>query len=397
MYNPKKDFSKEFTQSIVTPLKVFGFKKYKSNNIIRLSSASILQTVNFQKSRWGGDSFYVNIQIIPLQFLQKSFFSEGGIRIESLTQDLEKNSRSSFNFSHQVNARASFADIRLSMKEKIIPWLDMLSTPQGILEFESDAHESQRNSIFPYYSYGRLFSKAVKAFLSLAMEEYSMAEQLLLEVGRNQKDDTSGEMVFVRDKQYDFLISMIQNKDFDSIKALIDSNIEDSIRNLKLESVVKYTVAEAPSLDGLATIFSKKRVLQQIPGKDGVDYHHMILNVHPGDLTAIYEQLKKDFEYPISWFGPNRIVVEINNDYCFYLCLNEEEYVLTDSEEIAAKYKGIKSQEIIASSKTRIDFWGGDDSYRVLYINYYMQLLDSVKKLNNYIYWVKNNIFYDEI
>lgn len=397
MYNPQKDFSKEFTRCIVTPLKAFGFKKYKSNNIIRLTSQNILQSINFQKSRWGGDFLYVNINVIPLQFLQQSFFGEGGIRIESLTQDLEKNSRSSFNFSHQVNARASFADIRLSMKEKIIPWLDMLSTPQGILEFESDAHESQRNSIFPYYSHERLFSKAVKAFLSLAMEEYSMAEQLLLAVGRNQKDDTNGEMVFVRDKQYDFLISMIQSKDFDSIKTLIDSNIEDSIRNLKLESVAKYTVAEAPSLDGLATIFSKKRVPQQIPGKDGVDYHHMILNVHPGDLTAIYEQLKKDFEYPISWFGPNRIVVEINNDYCFYLCLNEEEYVLADSEEIAAKYKGIKSQEIIASSKTRIDFWGRDDSYRVLYINYYMLILDSVKKLNNYIYWVKNNIFYDEI
>jgi Domain of unknown function (DUF4304) len=397
MYNPKKDFSKEFTRCIVTPLKAFGFKKHKSNNIIRLTSENILQSINFQKSRWGGDLFYVNINVIPLQFLQQSFFGEGGIRIESLTQDLEKNGRSSFNFSHQVNARASFADIRLSMKEKIIPWLDMLSTPQGILEFESDAHESQRNSIFPYYSYGRLFSKAVKAFLSLAMEEYSMAEQLLLEVGRNQKDDTSGEMVFVRDKQYDFLISMIQNKDFDSIKTLIDSNIEDSIHNLKLESIAKFTAAEALSLDDLATIFSKKRVLQQIPGKDGVDYHHMILNVHPGDLTAIYEQLKKDFEYPISWFGSNRIVVEINDDYCFYLCLNEEEYVLADSEEIAAKYKGSKSQEIIASSKTRIDFWGGDDSYRVLYINYYMLLLDSVKKLNNYIYWVKNNIFYDEI
>lgn len=148
MYNPKKDFSKEFTRCIVTPLKAFGFKKYKSNNIIRLTSQNILQSINFQKSRWGGDFLYVNINVIPLQFLRQSFFGEGGIRIESLTQDLEKNSRSSFNFSHQVNARASFADIRLSMKEKIIPWLDMLSTPQGILEFESDAHESQRNSIF---------------------------------------------------------------------------------------------------------------------------------------------------------------------------------------------------------------------------------------------------------
>lgn len=267
MYNPKKDFSKEWTLGIVNPLKIYGFKKYKSNNIIRLNSAGILQSINFQKSRWGGYSFYVNIQIIPLQFLQKSFFSEGGIRIESLTQDLEKNGRSSFNFGHQVNARASFADIRLSMIEKIIPWLDMLSTPQGILEFESDIHESQRKSIFPYYSHERLFSKAVKAFLSLTMEEYSMAEQLLLSVGRNQKDDTNGEMVFVRDKQYDFLISMIQNKDFDSIKTLIDSNIEDSIRNLKLESVAKYTVAEAPFLDDLATIFSKKESPSTDPGE----------------------------------------------------------------------------------------------------------------------------------
>lgn len=395
MYNPKKDFIKELTHCIVTPLKVYSFKKYKSNNIVRLSSDGILQSINFQKSRWGGDFFYVNINVTPLQFLQKSFFGEGGNRIESLTQDLEKNNKSSFNFTHQLNARASLRDIQLAVEEKIIPWLNMLSTPQGILEFESEAHESQRKFIFPYY-YSR-FNKEEKAFLHLAVEGYTNAHQLLLTVGNHQKDNASGEVIFLRNQAYDFLIEMIQCEDFDGINALINDNIKRSISNLKLESLTRFTAAEVPSLNTLASIFSKKRVLQPIPGKHGVSYHHMILNVHPNSLSDIYEQLKKDFKYTITWHGQNRIVVQIDDDYCFYFCFNEEEYVLSDAKEIASRYKGSKNKDLIASCKTRIDFWGGDDSYKVAYINYYMFLLDSVNKLNDYIYWARNNIFYDEI
>lgn len=393
MYNPQKDFSKEFTRCIVAPLKALGFKKFKSNNIIRLSSENILQSINFQKSRWGGDFFYVNINVIPLQYLRQSFFGEGGIRIESLTQDFETDS---FNFSHQLNAQASLREIQVNIEEKVIPWLNMLSTPQGILDFESTDNESIRKSIFPHY-YHSLFFKEVRAFLYLSIEEFSTAHDLLQEGGRMEKDSSGEKSIFVRDKKYDFLISIIENQDCYGIKSLIQGNIKTSIRNLKLDPLEAFPVEVVPSFDSIAEVFSKIRTSQKIPGKGGVSYHHMILNVNPNSLSSIYEQLKKDFKYPISWFGKNRIVVQVNENYCFYFCLNAEEYVMNDAQEVASRYQGSKNKELIASSKVRIDFWGGDDSYRVEHINTYMFLLDSVKKLNPYIYWVKNNIFYDEI
>ncbi|PKK37565.1 hypothetical protein BWI96_06820 [Siphonobacter sp. SORGH_AS_0500] len=65
-FDAKKYFTKARRQYIEEPLKEFGFKKYKSSVVARLTSGNVFQFLDFQKSAYGGQNFTVNVAIRPL-------------------------------------------------------------------------------------------------------------------------------------------------------------------------------------------------------------------------------------------------------------------------------------------------------------------------------------------
>jgi Domain of unknown function (DUF4304) len=65
-FDAKKYFTKARRQYIDDPLKVLGFKRYKSSALARLTSGEVFQFLNFQKSAYGGQNFTVNVSLRPL-------------------------------------------------------------------------------------------------------------------------------------------------------------------------------------------------------------------------------------------------------------------------------------------------------------------------------------------
>jgi hypothetical protein len=65
-FDAKKYFTKARRHFIEEPLKMFGFRKYKTSVIARLTTENVFQFLDFQKSAYGGQNFTVNVALRPL-------------------------------------------------------------------------------------------------------------------------------------------------------------------------------------------------------------------------------------------------------------------------------------------------------------------------------------------
>lgn len=71
--SPDSYFRKCFTKWMASPLKEYGFKRYKANSIGRVTTDGVFQLLLFQKSSYGDKTFKVNVIVrslyIPHEYL----------------------------------------------------------------------------------------------------------------------------------------------------------------------------------------------------------------------------------------------------------------------------------------------------------------------------------------
>lgn len=139
-----------------------------------------------------------------------------------------------------------------------------------------------------------------------------------------------------------------------------------------------------------------------IPGKGGFSYQYFILvkdesfqlNEIEQALKAYYA--KKGSGDRVYFHNERHLLVNMGDDYYFHFQLDTSEGVLQESKEIAENYKGDKDKPMIASCKSRVEFWGDEDPEGD-YLNDHMNLMEQLMQNDKLlIFDFRNGVFFDE-
>ena len=140
-----------------------------------------------------------------------------------------------------------------------------------------------------------------------------------------------------------------------------------------------------------------------MPGKGGYSYQHfLLLRDEEVSLTTVGAVLEPYFEkwdedIKLSFYNEKHLLVDMGKDYYFHFSLDTSEGVIEESKDIAQNYKGEKDKEQIASCKSRIEFWGDEDTDGD-YINDFMVILEQLQSNKDImIFDFRNNVFFDEM
>jgi hypothetical protein len=150
---------------------------------------------------------------------------------------------------------------------------------------------------------------------------------------------------------------------------------------------------------------NRERLLKNasvLPGKGGFSYQYFILVKDESfELKEIEQALKayyakKSSEDKVHFHNESHLLVNMGDDYYFHFQLDTSEGVLQESKEIAENYKGVKDKSVIASCKSRVEFWGDEDPDGD-YINDHMILLEQLLQNDKLlIFDFRNGVFFDE-
>lgn len=139
-----------------------------------------------------------------------------------------------------------------------------------------------------------------------------------------------------------------------------------------------------------------------IPGKGGFSYQYFILVKDESfELNEIEQALKayyskKGSEDRVYFHNERHLFVNMGDNYYFHFQLDTSQGVLQESKEIAENYEGEKDRAVIASCKSRVEFWGDEDP-RGDYINDHMNLLEQLLQNDKLlIFDFRNGVFFDE-
>lgn len=153
------------------------------------------------------------------------------------------------------------------------------------------------------------------------------------------------------------------------------------------------------------SVYQKKKGVKTskvLPGKGGFSYQYFILVKDESfELWEIEQALKayyakKGSENKVHFHNEGHLLVNMGGDYYFHFQLDTSEGVLQESKEIAENYKGNKDKSVIASCKSRVEFWGDEDPNGD-YINDHMYLLEQLLQNDKLmIFDFRNGVFFDE-
>jgi len=154
------------------------------------------------------------------------------------------------------------------------------------------------------------------------------------------------------------------------------------------------------------SVYQKKKGVMPskvILGKGGFSYQYFILvkdesfelNEIERTLEAYYA--KKGSGDNVYFHNDRHLLVNMEGNYYFHFQLDTSEGVLQESKEIAENYKGDKDKSVIASCKSRVEFWGDEDPEGD-YINDHMYLLEQLMQNDKLlIFDFRNGVFLDEL
>ena len=130
MFEPKKFYKRARQEYIDNSLKEFGFKKYKTTCLGRLTEGQVFQFLNFQKSTYGGEQFTVNVAIRPLCSAKNDFLSLlPGNRLG--TMDIGKDIW--WNYSTEDTGRRNFEEVYKLIIKYALPFFEATTTSEGII------------------------------------------------------------------------------------------------------------------------------------------------------------------------------------------------------------------------------------------------------------------------
>ncbi|MFK8007917.1 MAG: DUF4304 domain-containing protein [Saprospiraceae bacterium] len=392
MFDSKKYFNKSLTKFIGKPLKEFGFSKFKSNNYVRLTEGNILQCINFQKSRYGGNSFYINISNIPLILKHNSFFGEGGDRI-----GIFENFQNEFNYDLRVLGDLCLEEIREVLINKVLPWFNLTSSVEGILQFNSNLFKNGTKR--KEYEFFIDWRRDKLGYLLLANEEYVEARKLFSGLQLRKFIPEKKEYEYYRDTRYDILIKLLDDGKFEEVQKLLDTNIRDNFFTLKIEKL-KRVKTNIQTLKEVERLLVNKASFPFPKGKGGHFYYYQIFS-KSNQSNKLFNKLEDLVNFGINnsiRISDSRILIQNTEEYCFHLVNNSAEYIEEEKMDLINSYKGDKDLSFLKEIKYIIEFWGDDDSEHVKYINEHLFILSKIEKeADVIIYSPSSKIFFDEI
>ena len=207
-------------------LKNLGFKKYKTNCLVRLTKDDILQILNFQKEARGVPEFSINICIRPLFWKNESLTLKPGFR-------LAENDKTDqwFSYKDEETARENFSSAYTLILEKAIAFFDNTLTPKSIVKvFEMNEYKKPIWGYSPWMEYelGLLYIKTgdlQKAFY-------------YLEIAANGFLNSANKYLHTYGDACENIIKLLGNQE--KIQRLILSMTNESITNLRLENLVSH-------------------------------------------------------------------------------------------------------------------------------------------------------------
>lgn len=198
--NSNSLFRKSMTKWVANPLKEYGFKRYKTTNIARISKDSIIQILNFQKEAFGGKTFTVNVAVRPLFVPSEDLSLEPGNRIGYFKYSYDK----WWDFNEEVTSNNSFEEINEIIFSAVISWFDKVNDIKGLIKIYED---KEREMLVPthlgwrYFDLGHLYAKNDQFDEAI----YSIKE------AKKEFDSRSLDWCKNASKQCEFFINVLNN------------------------------------------------------------------------------------------------------------------------------------------------------------------------------------------
>jgi hypothetical protein len=234
-FDSKKYYRKAIKNLILEPLKEYGFKKYKTSHIAKISDGEILQLINFQKSSTGGQRFTVNISVRPLYIKHEGLTLEPGGRLGKFYTggDIW------WQYKTEEGAERSFNEIQKIIIEKVIPWFELNSSTQNIFNYQH--HYKPKKFQFKLKPRKNKHRPEWKprdfGFVALRLMLYKIAKQnfevVLDDLSEMQNIDWCKDETTLLSK----ITKLINEENHTEIKSMLDDNIKESFKNLNLNKI----------------------------------------------------------------------------------------------------------------------------------------------------------------
>lgn len=149
-----------------------GFKRFKTNNYIRITTDDIVHEIDIQKHRWD-TRFTFNINVFPL-FLESDtmYYAFGGIR----SGMFKTGNDFWWQYSTEIEMKHSLSDALELFQNTILPWFDRLNNVYDLYAYL----QSPDHLFIPYrFHPGDNSHKKEKAYILLKTGDVQQAYKLL--------------------------------------------------------------------------------------------------------------------------------------------------------------------------------------------------------------------------
>ena len=390
-FDHNKYFKKALKKFIQPGLKKVGFSKRGTLTFVRKTEDNIIQVINFQRSRYDSRNFYVNVGNLTLYKLQSKFFPEVGYRIHQYDKIA-----AGFNCQAPIIGDISLKDINKTILEKILPYFDYTSSVNNIYEFSVYATKNKDKypflSPFSYKERTCLPADESLALMHLYLENYELALDIYKGIRRRKYNPETKEWDYLTNNDYDSIINEIELKQFTKIENRIKDTIQQSLINTKFAKLKTYRTTGI-TLEELMDKLTKNS--QQWVKRSTFPFHYYKIytrNDLDQTLSQLIIQLEKKYKLEIT---EHKFIAHVDEDFSFYLAINDEEYVAEESTRVVSEYKGKKDISWIKSSKRRIEFWSDNDK-NMDYFNEHLYVIQSWKNIDLELLHGDKLVFFDE-
>lgn len=238
-----KYFSNALKTIIAPSLKKHGFTKRGTLTFIRRTEFDIIQTINFQKSKWGDKGFYVNSCSLSLHNKREHFIGDIGHRLHAFNGSIN----ASFNFQIPIIGDICLKEIKVTILNRVLPYLDFTKSLEDIHQLAIFSTENLDNSPFlKSFAYKYPNEGSEIAFRYLCLQDYDRALDIYDGIEERKFNPETKEWTYFKSKRYDDIISQLVNKEYGKIKETIAKNIQMSLIKTKFEKLKPVSIQSMP-------------------------------------------------------------------------------------------------------------------------------------------------------
>ncbi|BCE02095.1 hypothetical protein [Marinicellulosiphila megalodicopiae] len=377
MYSSKKYFGKAITQYISKPLKDYGFRKYNTNNVVRLTEGGVLQAINFDKSRWGNGMFYVAVSNTPIKFYNSRFFPVGGERLGGFSSFIFP-----FSFEIRIKAQLCFEELQSEILRIILPWFDSTGDVNSLLEMH-DLMSDIKNTDSGIYIHNAIFDRDDLAYLYMANKEWDKALSQLESIDDYIYDRELEKRIRQKSTDFDHIIKIIKDGDFEAIENTQNLNKERLWNELKLTKFKPYKITNSNARNDFIEKFNNRVERHSYYG-DFSSYKYWFTFETLKQFKELYVTLdgfSESISGKLQKVSDRHFYIKIN-EYKFHFYFNSNDWVKEESLNYLECFSYDESLIEYFHINARVDFWGEYDG-DMEYFNTHLFILDEINKIKD--------------